>query len=466
MIAPAASSRDSEGGDGWITIARAIMTSPHVEVLKSVSSENRITSLDVARGIALFGILMVNVQLLCQPLSWVVNGGGSNEGPVGRVVYYATRLFFESKSYPLFSLLFGMGLMLMRERAIAAGRSFAKPYLRRLSLLLLMGALHAVLLYYADVLVIYSLVGFFTMWFMGRKSKVLLGLALSLLTLAFLWSVLGVFMAARFAESGEAPSFAGESAQAVTVETVAEDAAFREFYEKFKEGDIPKQGPMSSEWEAAARDAFRNGPLSHAMQMRSVEWLAEQLSWTIGSGALLRIAGMFFLGAWLMKVDALGARTTVWIRRLILIGCVVGMPTAVTSVVLAEVATPNSPVFYFSYSLIALAGPCFALGYMGLSMWLAQRFAASGVVRSIAFTGRMALTNYIMQSFLVCVIVQHWGFGMYGEISQAQMLVIAVSIYLLQLIVSPLWLARFTMGPLEWAWRSWTYLRRPTFLKA
>jgi uncharacterized protein len=77
----------------------------------------------------------------------------------------------------------------------------------------------------------------------------------------------------------------------------------------------------------------------------------------------------------------------------------------------------------------------------------------------------MALTNYIMQSLLVCVIAQHWGFGMYGEISQAQMLAIVATIYCFQLIVSPLWLSRFTMGPLEWMWRWWTYLRRPKLIK-
>lgn len=441
------------------------MTTPNEPVLKPVAIENRIRSLDVARGFALLGILMVNVQLLCQPMVWLWNGGGSNEGPVGATAYYATRLFFESKSYPLFSLLFGMGLMLMRERAIAAGRSFAKPYLRRLSMLLVMGVLHALLLYFADVLIIYSIIGFFAMWLMGRRSKVLLVLSVSLLSLAVLFSVFSGFMGMQYyASKGEDP-FVDEPAEMVVAEPGDEHIGFSAFFERIKQGEIVEIGPMSPEWESAAKDAFQNGPMSHAILMRGLEWVVEQFNWTLGGGAVLQISGMFFLGAWLMKIDALGAGAARCMRRLILIGLLIGMPCSLASVVLTAVATEHSALYFFSFNLMALAGPCVALGYMGLSIWVARRFGEGWFARSVASTGRMALTNYIMQSLLVCVIAQHWGFGMYGEISQAQMLAIAVSIYCFQLIVSPLWLSRFTMGPLEWLWRWWTYLRRPKFIK-
>ena len=442
------------------------MTTSQAQVLQSVSSANRIRSLDVARGFALLGILMVNVQLLCQPMAWLYKGGGSNEGLVGIVAYYATRLLFESKSYPLFSLLFGMGLMLMRQRAIAAGRSFAKPYLRRLSMLLVMGVLHALLLYYADVLIIYSIIGFFTMWLMGRRSKLLLGLSVSLLSLAVLFSVFSSFMGMQYSASNGADAFADEPAQTVMAEPADEDIGFSAFFEQIKQGKIAERGPLSSEWESAAKDAFQNGPLSHAILMRGLEWIAEQFNWTLGGGAVLQISGMFFLGAWLMKIDALGVDAARSMRRMILIGLLIGMPCSILSVVLQAVATEFSAWYFFSFSFMAPAGPCVALGYMGLSMWLARRFGEGWFARSVASMGRMALTNYLMQSLLVCVIVQHWGFGMYGEISQAQMLAIAVSIYCFQLIVSPLWLSRFTMGPLEWLWRWWTYLRRPRFRRA
>ncbi len=399
-------------------------------------------------------------------MAWLWNGGGSNEGPVGVAAYYATRLFFESKSYPLFSLLFGMGMMLMRQRALAVGRSFVRPYLRRLSMLLVLGVLHALLLYYADVLIIYSVIGFFTMWFMGRRSKLLLGLAVSLLTLAVLFSAFSGFMGVRYYASKGADPLADEPAQTAMVQPADENIGFSEFFEQIKQGEFPAQGPMSHEWESAAKDAFQNGPLSHAILMRCLEWIVEQINWTLGAGAVLRISGMFLLGAWLMKVDALGVGAARYMRRLILIGLLIGLPCSFVSVVLTAAATEHSAWWFFGHFLMTPAGPCVALGYMGLSMWLARRFGAGWFARSIASMGRMALTNYIMQSLLVCVIVQHWGFGMYGETSQAQMLVIAVSIYLFQLVASPLWLARFTMGPLEWLWRWWTYLRRPKLLAA
>ena len=431
---------------------------------QSVTRRSRIESLDIARGFALFGILLVNVQLLCQPMAWLRNGGGSNEGPVGAAAYYATRLFFESKSYPLFSLLFGMGMMLMHQRAVAVGRSFVRPYLRRVSMLLVMGVVHALLLYFADVLIIYSLIGFFTMWLMGRRSKLLLSLWVSLLTLAVLFSAFSGFMGMRYYASKGADPLANEPAQTAMVQPADENIGFSEFFEQIKQGKIAEMGPASPAWQSAAKDAFQNGPLSHAILMRCLEWIVEQINWTLGAGAVLRIAGMFLLGAWLMKVGALGVGAARWMRRLILIGLLIGLPCSLVSVVLTAAATEHSTWWFFGFFLMTPAGPCVALGYMGLSMWLARRFGEGWFARPIASMGLMALTNYITQSFLVCVIVQHWGFGMYGEISQAQMFVVAVSIYLFQLVASPLWLSRFTMGPLEWLWRWWTYLRRPKFL--
>jgi uncharacterized protein len=441
------------------------MKTPDASTLRPISGNDRIESLDVARGWALFGILMVNVQLLCQPMAWLQSGGGSNEGPVGIAAYYATRLFFESKSYPLFSLLFGMGLMLMRQRAIDAGRSFAKPYLRRLSMLLLMGVIHALLLYYADILIIYSFIGFLTMWLMGRKSKVIFGFSMALLSLALLGSVLSSFAAVQYYESKGAVALVDHSAQTIMADPASAETSFAEFFERIRQGEVPVGGMMSPEWESAAKDAYQHGPISHAIQMRGVEWLAEQLTWTIGSGAFLQISGMFFLGAWLMKIDTLCAGSPRWRRRFVLIGCLVGLPCAAASIVMTKSASEHSFWYFFSFSLMTLAGPCVSLGYMGLSMWFAERFADRWLARSIAATGRMALTNYIMQSFLVCAIAQHWGLAMFGDVSQAQMLAIAVSIYALQVVVSPLWLSRFTMGPLEWLWRWWTYLRRPAFVK-
>jgi uncharacterized protein len=433
--------------------------------LQSVSSANRIEALDVARGLALFGILMVNVQLLAQPLSWLIKErGGATEGPIGVATYYLTRLFFESKSYPLFSMLFGMGLMLMRDRALAAGRSFTRPYLRRLSMLLAMGVAHALLLYSADVLVIYAIIGFFVMWLAGRSSKRLLRLALIMLTLTVLWNVVGVVMVATYLGSKGGPGVDGDSPVIAETTGDAIESPFLHLMEMLNRGDLPATGPMNPEWTHAALDAYQNGPLSNAITMRGLDWIAEQFNWTIGGGAALQIAGMFLLGAWLMRVGAISAKGNVWIRRFLLIGLLVGLPASVAGVALQSMSAELSIWIPLGQVFTSIASPCFSLAYMGIAMWLSRRHMTSWPVRSIASTGRMALTNYIMQSFLVCLIAQHWGFAMFGKITQAQMLGIVLSIYAFQVVVSPIWLRRFTMGPLEWSWRWWTYLRRPRLL--
>jgi len=412
----------------------------------------RIETLDVARGFALLGIFMVNIQLMAQPMGWYMGGGGSNEGGLGAAVYYATKVLFESKSYPLFSMLFGMGLVLMHSRAKAAGRSFVAPYLRRLVMLLAMGLCHAWFLWFGDVLAIYAGVAIAVMWLVKFSARTMLILAVSLVLAAVLWTTAIPLVVWGLGVTQPEPP------------TETSVTTFQGFIEAMKAGEVTA-GLMDPAWAAAETDAFKNGPFLHAFMMRGINWGSMLVFWTIFSAAGLHIAGMFLLGGAMMKAGVVTDERPVWARRLMALGLLIGLPGAVLVVWLQSQGQMGSLVYSLSAPLLMAVGPFVSLGYFGLAKWLAQNLGDALPVRMVAAAGRMALTNYLGQSLLVAILVQHWGFAWHSDVKQSQMIFIVAAIYLAQLIISPLWLSRFTMGPLEWLWRWWTYLRPPRLIR-
>lgn len=249
------------------------MTEPAAPALKPTSTVERIEALDVARGIALFGIFMVNIQFMVQTLGYMLEGRGPEEGPVAAGFHYLTRVLFESKSYPLFSMLFGMGLMLMRERAVARGRRFVAPYLRRLAMLFAFGLCHALLVWHGDILFYYACFGLVIMWFGPCNPRTLAITGLSLIVLASLLllaiSLLGML-------GGEPPL-----TEAGVVTT------FPEFWQALKSGDV--MGPMDPAWSAGEADAIGNGPFAAAVGMRAINWITGIVWWMILGGTYFRI---------------------------------------------------------------------------------------------------------------------------------------------------------------------------------
>lgn len=415
-----------------------------------VREAERIESLDVARGLALLGIFMVNIQMMAQPLGWYVLGGGSNEGPLGSACYYLTRVFCESKSYPLFSMLFGMGLALMHDRAGAAGRPFTPRYLRRLAMLLLMGVAHAVLLWYGDVLVYYALVGFAVMWLARCRPRTLLAIGVVLTVLAALWA--GGLQALM--------TLGGGPPKAAPTDVTT----FAEFWARLTSGG-GTTGPFDPAWTAAEIDAFAHGPFAHEFKMRTLDWASTALFWIIANGGVVHIAAMFCVGAAIMRAGVMTDPRPLWTRRFLLLGVLVGLPVAVLAVALHALAPASPLAVGGGTALTMLAGPCLSLGYLGGAMWLARRCGGAAPVRAIAAAGRTALTNYIAQSLVAAAVMMHWGLAMFGEFTQAQMVALVLTVYAVQLAASALWLRACTMGPLEWVWRCWTYLRFSPFVR-
>jgi uncharacterized protein len=416
-----------------------------VTPLAPIAPGERITSMDIARGIALLGIFMVNIQLMTQPLSWLLNGDAVQQGPLAAAAHYTTRVLFESKSYPLFSMLFGMGLVLMHDRAKAAGRGFAPVYLRRLTLLLLMGLAHAWLLWYGDILFYYACFGLCIMWLAPLRARTMLIIAVVTAVLAAVW-LSGVSMLSALAGQPEPSGL--------------KPSGFAEFSRALFSGKI-QSGPLDPAWSMGEADAIGNGPFANAVAMRGINWVSGIVFWVIFSAVFLHVPAMFLLGAAIMRAGILSAPHSPWMKRFLLLGLLIGLPGSTAAVVIGEYGGPNSLLYGLGAGITYLVGPCLSLGYIGIAMWLARTSAAAWFAGFIASAGRMALTNYLLQSLLVAAIAQHWGLARFGTISRVEMVAIVLGIYGFQLVASRLWLSHFSMGPMESLWRCGTYLRLP-----
>ncbi|MEL6497658.1 MAG: DUF418 domain-containing protein [Planctomycetota bacterium] len=410
------------------------------------TASERIQALDIARGMALFGIFMVNVQFMTMPLAAMYESSEGSRGALGDAAHYATRVLFESKSYPLFSMLFGMGLVLMYDRAKAAGRVFAPAYIRRLLLLLLVGLAHAFLLWYGDILVIYACLGLIIMWLAPLRPKTMLTIAAVLVGVAAVWASGLNYL---FAVLGQGQEIASVKA-----------STFAEFRELLFAGKIT-EGPMSPAWAAGETDAIGNGPFANAVAMRAINWVSMSVFWLIFYAVVLHVPAMFLLGGAILRSGVVNDPNSPWIKRFILMGLLIGLPGSILSVWMSETYGAMSPMAAISSGVTHLFGPFVSLGYLGIAMWLAHSGALRWLVRAVAAAGRMALTNYLMQTILVAALAQHWGLGWFGDVTRLEMLWIVLAVYGLQLIVSPIWLNAFGMGPFEYLWRCGTYLRLP-----
>ncbi|MGP1272963.1 MAG: DUF418 domain-containing protein [Phycisphaerales bacterium] len=421
-------------------------------VLRPTQAGDRIAALDVARGLALFGIFMVNIQLMTQPLRWLIEGGGAGEGSLGLFFHYLTRVFFESKSYPLFSMLFGMGLVLMYDRSRAAGRAFAPTYLRRLLLLLLFGMAHAWLVWYGDILIYYACFGVVLMWFAPFRPRTMLIIAAVLAGVSAAWASGLNLLFVSFAGGAEPP-------------VGPEVAGFEDFRRAFFAGEI-QGGPELPAWGIAETDAMANGPFWNAVQMRLLNWTTGTIFWMLLFAVVLHVPAMFLLGAAIFRSGALTDPGSPWPKRFMLLGLLVGLPGSIGAVVLSEIDGPMSASAAIAAGVVHLFGPLVSIGYLGVAVWLARAGVGRRLVQAVASAGRMALTNYLLQSLLVAALAQHWGLGWFGDVSRAGMVWIVLSIYAAQLVFSTLWLRWFAMGPFEYLWRSWTYLRLPRLRRA
>ena len=387
---------------------------------------DRIVTLDVLRGVAVLGILIMNIQGFSMIPSAYANptSYGDFTG-INRLVWFLGHLFADQKFVALFSLLFGAGIALVSHRIAAAGHKPLWFHYRRMVALLVIGLMHAYLLWCGDILTLYALCGMVAYWFWRCRPVTLfiLGSLAILLSSIFLfaidlfWAQLPSDMLAEMKE-GWAPAS----------ETV-------ESYEYFYRSGYWAQMPMR------AYDAF-------SMQLGGVFWY---------SG---KVGGLMLLGMALLKSGVLtGERSPRFYRSLLLYGLIIGLLLEIAGVIYHflgnwDLSTELTALQFNYWASLLIAG-----SYLAAVVLFCRAQRWSRLQHSLAATGRMAFTNYITQSLICTTIFYGHGLGLYGYVQRWQQLLLVFAIWLLQIAWSVWWLRHFQHGPIEWLWRCITHLR-------
>lgn len=457
-------------------------------VARPIDVANRLIAMDVARGLALLGIFFVNIQLFAMPFGSYMQQGPETDDLLTAACYYFVKIFCEGKFYTLFSTLFGMGLVLQMHSVMRRGGGFYGLYVRRLLWLGIMGLSHALLLWYGDILFVYSLCGVALMLSARARPKVLLGVGAGLVVLGAVaqtsLTALGLISQPPPAEvaATEAvpPTAAGEAAPVdpqtgprsdeTTADATAASAAadtpdprspFIRFIRSLEKN--PSQQPDAPIWMETETEAYRDGPYLQAFLFRAISWAMMIVVFVFGFG--WHVLGMFFLGAGLLKAGLLSPAGAAWQARLALLGLLVGVPAATIATILHGIANDSWWIMSLSVFLLMFSGPLVALMYLSTVAIIVRNGLAAPVTWVLANVGRMALTNYIMQTVIATFVFYHWGLAQFGSWTRPERCGLVLAVFAAQCVISPLWLSIFRFGPLEWVWRSVTYLRPQPMLR-
>ncbi|MBX9735831.1 MAG: DUF418 domain-containing protein, partial [Phycisphaerales bacterium] len=367
-----------------------------------VNEADRLKSLDVTRAIALLGIFFVNAELFGMPFSkMVAHAAPTHEGTLSVIVHEFTSIFCAGKFYPLFSLLFGVGLAIMFQSAANAGRSFGWAAARRLIALACFGVLHVLLIWTGDILLIYAFIGVLMVWLARCKPLTLMilsGVALLIgVTLSSLFGLLGPIMESEFA------NFA-------TPEPLNPDDSFYHRLFEVMRSDMNMYDPRMTELETSA---FQDGPFIHAMVMRITLYLSSLIFIALATAP--QIVACFCFGAALLKLGYFHGQR----RSLRTLFIVVGLGVAMPLNIVGHLLTPDSATSYAAGAgamfCMALGGPLTALMYLTLIMIVVERAALPRVTSVLAPLGRMGLTGYLGESLLMSFVMLHWGLALFGQ---------------------------------------------------
>ena len=403
--------------------------------LAPVQEQSRIKSLDVMRGFAVLGILAVNAAFFAAPWQAAINPSVAPLAITESTLWtwLVMHVFFEMKCITLFSILFGASIYLVGGERSDKDRG--KVLRRRLFWLLIFGLIHALLIWYGDILVTYAITGFLVMLARSWKPSTLMivGIILYLLSVA-----LQSIMALMF---GVLPP---EKLAPIMTEI---EAVFA----------------LPPEELARMQAAYQGGAVS-ATQENIDTWL--QFIGNAIFGLVIRTAGVMMIGMALFKMGFLSARGPAWLYALMLL-----IGAAALSAVGYQAWLNWQAGFTLQHMMGAgmLANTVLSIfvsiGYASLFVLLVKgglRF----ITEPLAAVGRMAFTNYITQSLIMTTIFYGGrGLGYWGEVDRATLWAIVLAVWALQLIWSPLWLSRFQMGPLEWLWRRLSYARPVSMAK-
>jgi uncharacterized protein len=400
----------------------------------TAAPEERIVTLDIVRGVAVMGILAMNIVAFGMPGAAYMNPTAyGTEGAADMASWLFNFILIDGRMRGLFSFLFGASLLLVVERAVAAGRSGAGVHYPRMAWLLLFGLIHYFLIWWGDILTLYALVGMIAFLFWRTSPKALIITACVLLGVQFL--IFGLLAAtfAFFAAAAAEPNASAEVARS---------------WAEMQRG----MGPYPPAELQQVLDRFRGpwtGIVAHQFEL-------QQLFGPLTSFFMFgwETLAYMLLGMAALKTGFLtGALPAARYRRWMLIGFGIGIPVYALLawwLVTAEFHVPT--IFLAHFTLTVPVRPLMILATAALIILATRRGGA--LVERIAAAGRAAFTNYLGASILMTLLFYGWGFGLFGHLSRIELWLPVLGAWAIMLLWSKPWLDRFRYGPFEWLWRS------------
>jgi uncharacterized protein len=388
-----------------------------------IDLKNRIHSLDLLRGFAVLGILIMNITSFSQISMAYMNPtiGAGLEG-YNQYFHGFNYIFADTRFMSIFSMLFGAGVVLFTQRIEAKGKRVAALHYKRMFWLLLFGLIHAYFIWVGDILVTYAICGSLVFFFRKKSIRTLFIMAVIL----FLIPISLKFM-----------TYYGMPADAL-------ESTFAFFH--------PSAEQIASQTQAMRGSYLEQMPLrvEDAIQIQTLVFMIEMF-W--------RASAMMLLGMILYRKGILSAeKSTAYYKKLMWVGFVPGLILSGIGLSQAYASEWNAAyVMNIGANYKFVSGLFMALGYIGLVIWCYKKGIFKKFQNRLRATGRMAFTNYIGMSVICTLLFNGHGLGLFGTLDRLQQFLIVISVWVLILIISPLVLKNYRLGPLEWLWRKLTY---------
>jgi uncharacterized protein len=425
--------------------------------INPVSKSERISSMDIIRGVALCGILLMNITGfgLFSSYDDPTNGGGATGWNLK--VWWINAMFFEGTMRGMFSMLFGAGILLFTSRSSQNDAGVVTDlFFRRLTWMVLFGIIHCyLLLWHGEILYSYGIVGMFAFSFRHLAPKKLIIGTVILLSLASLWGLKDYYHSKHIYETATTAISKKDKGQTLSKD---ESAAMEEW-----EGKVNDRKP-NAEKKKEAITAMHKGYFSIVAHKAGVNQFMQTIflyRYNFFDTLAMMLLGMAFLKLGILKA----LKSNRFYLLMVLTGYAIGFSVnyyEANMVMNDHFSIISFDKSYLTYDLGRMANTC---GHIGLIMLFIKSGWLSFLQRALAAVGQMAFTNYIMHTLICNFIFLGYGLALYGTLQRYQLYYIVFGIWILQLIISPIWLKYFQFGPLEWLWRSLTYWKRQPFKK-
>jgi len=437
---------------------------PALPAAAPVSESRRLKLIDALRGVALLGILLMNIPGFAMP-DYFSESFRTNPTNINFWVSAVISVFFEGKMRALFGMIFGAGVLLFVSKKEQTGKSVTGLFYRRMFWLVLFGLFHAhVILWVGDILYLYGICGMIVYLF--RKVKpiyLVLGVPLVAVGDFTAGTLFYRLIRAERIAYVEATA-AADAGQPLTDAQKAALAKWRELETSF----LPNREDAKENTRK-----MKSGYATVASRIRPLAWKIETifLPFSLWDSLALMFLGMA-LNQWGFLSGQWSSRSYV---KVMAIGYGLGLPLVIYSFYYHYLHFPSHEAFLrrldtVPMEWINLIYPfqriLLVMAHVAALVLLYQSNIAQALFRRLEAVGRMAFTNYIMHSVICTLFFFGYGLNYYAELEYYQIYFVVLAIWIVQLIVSPLWLRRFYFGPLEWLWRSLTYWKLQPLLRA